>query len=83
MYIRLYFKPIIDLIEIEVIFIDNLPSIFGDHSSIEAINRFDVLEDFYTDRNEVILINTESSSIPKDFHEDSFRVLELITSCMD
>ena len=35
-------------------------------------NSFDFLDDFDTDRNEVILINTASSLIPDDFHEDSF-----------
>ena len=67
---RLYFKPIIDSREREVRFIDNIISTFEDHFSIRAINIFDVLDDFDTDTNEAILINTESSSILEDFHED-------------
>ena len=52
-------------------------SIFEDPCSIAVINRFDVLENFETDRNEFILINTESNSITKYFHENSFLVIEV------
>ena len=64
---RLNFKSSIDSIKIEVRFIDDLPSIFEDHFSIAMINIFDILEDFYTNINEVILINKESNSIPEKF----------------
>ena len=60
---RLDFKPSVDSREREVIFIDNLPSIFEDRCNIVVINSLNVLGDLDTDRNEVILINTESTSI--------------------
>ena len=77
MAFRLDFKPIIDSRERKVRLIDDIPSIFEDHFSIAVINSFDVLGDFYTYRNEVMLINTESNSIPEYFHEDSFGVIEV------
>ena len=55
----LKFKPRIDSRERGFIFINDLPYIFEYICSIAMINSFDVLEDFDTDRNEVILINTE------------------------
>ena len=73
----LYFKPIIESREGEVRFINDLPPIFEDWFSIAVINSFDLLYDFGTDRNEVILINTESTSIPDYFHKDSFEYIEV------
>ena len=73
----LKFKPRIDSRERGFIFINDLPYIFEYICSIAMINSFDVLEDFDTDRNEVILINTEWTSITDDFHEDQFGVIEV------
>ena len=67
-----YFKPWCDSREREVRFINDISSIFEYHCIIMVKNCFDFLDDFDTDRNEVILINTASSLIPDDFHEDSF-----------
>ena len=74
---RLDFKPSIDSREIEVIYIDDLPYIFEDHFIIAVINIFDVLDIFETDRNEFILINTESTSIHEDLHENSVGFIEV------
>ena len=54
----LYFKPSIELIEKEIIFLYNIPSIFEYPWSIAVINTFDELDDFDTDINEFVLINT-------------------------
>ena len=73
----LYFKLITDPREREVIFINDLPPIFEDCFSIAVINSFDLLYNFGTDRNEVILINTGSTSIPDYFHKDSFEYIKV------
>ena len=77
MSFRLDFKRLLESREREVRFINDLPSIFEDHFIIAVINSFGVLDEFDTGRNKVILINTESTSIPNDFHEDSFGIIEV------